>query len=480
MAASTAALPAPAARGHEDDTSDLVEKTSVQVFRTPGAADTDPLSPITLSLQVRYHVLSNQASFQLHLRNVALEGEKNKKTFHLHIRLEDIASLDLEDNKWSKFSNSTVYRLAMVLEAPLRLIGPKSHGCEKGWLGVHNKLEQLRSLAEALHLTILLPTAAAKKDKLLRFCEAASTQPGLQSLAGLYDVQSLYGGDGGYVYVPAHTQAPAVPQDAPGEVPDRLSRGRDAGSPAPSQVETESGESTIPADTPPGYRDLPPERHCGAVKTGEAANEDTPDVITEAANLLSHSPHLRLLPLFETLRKEIGQLTNKLETEVKNREQLTNKLKTQNKKVGKLTDEVAELKGEVSKCRESQDEVEAQVAATNEQQELLEGRTGRLEEDYDEVRKQLPDIHCEVVDAVRDHIGDALQELVEELFEDMVRDCIKDTLPQLVEELRKDILENHAGMSRPSLKALIDAHAKVAAREHFARFQARFIEACKE
>ncbi|KAK8073385.1 hypothetical protein PG994_004284 [Apiospora phragmitis] len=205
-------------------------------------------------------------------------------------------------------------------------------------------------------------------------------------------------------------------------------------------------------------------RHCGAVKTGEAANEDNPNVITEAANLLSHSPHIRLLPLFETLRKEIGQLTNKLETEVKNREQLTNKLKTQDKKVGKLTNEVAELKGEVSKCRESQDEVEAQVAATNEQQELLEGRTCRLEEDYDEVRKQLPDIHCEVVDAVRDHIGDALQELVEELFEDMVRDCIKDTLPQLVEELRKDILENHAGMSRPSLKALIDAHAKVAAR----------------
>ncbi|KAK8029415.1 hypothetical protein PG993_010706 [Apiospora rasikravindrae] len=354
-----------------------------------------------------------------------------------------------------------------------------------GWLGEDNKLEQLRSLAEALRLTILLPTAAAKKDKLLRFCEAASTQPGLQSLAGLYHVQSLYGGDGGHVYVPAHTQAPAVPQDAPGEVPDRLSRGRDADSPAPSQAETESGESTIPVDTPPGYRGPPPEycdgngnqriakrqnrqsseevgsypaskkRDRGAVTEGEAAWEDTP----EAADLFSHPSFRRFIRLFETQVKKTEQLADEL---------------------GELRKSHAQLEGEASKLREKQDEVEAQVVATNKQQELLEGRTYRLEEDYDEVKKQLPDIHCEVVDAVHNYIGDALQEVVEELFEDMVSDWRKDTLPQLVEELLKDIPENHAGMSRPSLKALIDALAKDAVGEHFARFQARFIQACKE
>ncbi|KAK8096341.1 uncharacterized protein PG998_014209 [Apiospora kogelbergensis] len=48
----------------------------------------------------------------------------------------------------------------MVLKAPLRLIGPKSPGCEMGWLGENNMLEQLRSLAEELQLTPRRPSSS--------------------------------------------------------------------------------------------------------------------------------------------------------------------------------------------------------------------------------------------------------------------------------------------------------------------------------
>ncbi|KAK8073305.1 hypothetical protein PG994_004204 [Apiospora phragmitis] len=217
-----------------------------------------------------------------------------------------------------------------------------------GWLGENNKLEQLRSLAEALHLSIILPTTKAKKAELLCFCKAASTPQGSQSLAALYDVQSFYGGAGGHV-------CPHSSEDV--------------------------------SSYPPSKR-----RDCGAVEKGEAAcaaTEAVAEAVPEAVDLFSHPPLLRPLLLL-------------LEAQVRKTDKLTDELDG-------LRKSHAELEGELSRLRENHGEVEAQVAATNDRHESPEGRTYVLEEGYEEVRKQLPDIRCEVEDAVRALVGDELR-----------------------------------------------------------------------
>ena len=534
MADSDAAGPSSKGPQHEDTSSELIKKTPVQVIWMPETADTTDLSAlppvpfdITLSLRARYDVPVRQASFQLQLRNVALANETTKKTFHLHIPPERIESLTLTGVESPTLPKSeTVYRLTMKLKAPLDLIGPQSHSCEKGWLGIeehNNKLKQLRSLAEALHLTLLLPTAAVKKSPLLEFCEAVSMR-GLRSLPSLYDIESLYGGSGGYVYVPPQLRAPISSQDVPGDAPGWRSRCQDPESPAAADLAPD--RSTVSVDTPPGYREPPPpeysdkdqpkqqqlqqnngkrparhgsedsdlnpppkRRNCDAPeKRGPAgdADQDTIDMLMRAPRLQ------QLFRLLEAQSQKTDQLTDELDKMRKSHaeleaqmaaqtaahkqgvEQLTAELDKLRKSHDDLETQMAtqthkmqHLTGDWDKLRETNEEVEAQLGnaddrleETEKTVESLEGRVYALEEDYEDIGMQMPSIRCEVEDAVRDIVGDVMRELVD----DMVQDS----------------LEDHAVVSRLRVKALIEERVEQAVRDHFQMFHMRFNRALQQ
>lgn len=219
---------------------DELVNTRVHVVWTPADAHADTpstISTLALFLHIQYNAALSLASVRLQLRNVAIK-KGAKKSFYLLIPLERIGTLSLGNTEFSTLINNDVYRLYTTLTEPLDLVGPRCHGYETGWPGGKGDMKQLRSLAQALRFTLLIPTAAVTKSRLLDFCAAVTRPEGLGSLPRQYNHQRLYNSTGGYVYP---VQRKSVTASSPATAP----------SPA-------SDTSTVPVDTPPEYHSHTP------------------------------------------------------------------------------------------------------------------------------------------------------------------------------------------------------------------------------
>lgn len=211
-----------------------------------------------VTFDVHLDAESHTAFFKI-AANLAFKGKRSRSNIFLFIHPERIRSLDFveQDDRSasaSKILGTGTYSLHFVLTEPPALVVPKDDCVPRGETA-RTTLQALQALSRVTRFRVDLPSNVLAKQRLLAFCEKASSSGSLKTLPGAANLAKLYGGKGGQVIqsgqpVTTEVQSCGDPSGSAGRAsqpatPRGYPREKD---PAPS--------GTAAAEFPPSYDDL--------------------------------------------------------------------------------------------------------------------------------------------------------------------------------------------------------------------------------